>query len=206
MPYDPAPMFDCDEATGATGLRQVSRGSGVVCVVAACLALELAVCGGCASSTGLPDVQQADVFLDQVTEAASHAVTCAGVACPDGQQCCFLTGACFEPSMAAEQCPAPVGSDDAGQPCGSDQDCQTGELCRALTCLGAGVCQSLADTECMGEYCFEQDCRVCGCDGQTYILSVLRLALAAGVRVAGPISMRDRARSGCGGVRCRSRM
>jgi len=114
---------------------------------------------------------ESDGGRDEGRDAETPAVYCAGVACAPGEECCFLTGSCFDPDDAAG-CEAPSDPDV----CHSNRDCPAGFHCRAEgeACLGAGSCSEI------GEGCGSIE--VCGCDGRTYRNHCA--ATRAGVRVS----------------------
>lgn len=98
---------------------------------------------------------------DAARDASRPPVICAGAECAPGEECCFLTGACFAPSVAG----ACSGGVDAGTSgCASNADCAPDEFCYAdpEVCLGPGTCVPRTLHSCSAH-----DER-CGCDGRTY--------------------------------------
>jgi hypothetical protein len=128
-------------------------------------------------------------------------VLCAGVVCATGQECCFTTAQCFDPSTSPEACPRPplpATGQIPGLPCAANSQCGQNEYCGGSLCLGPGFCMSRTNTG----FCWSgrmempptqpgapipspgphTDCEVCGCDGITY--DAPQIAGQAGVRVA----------------------
>jgi hypothetical protein len=98
----------------------------------------------------------------------------------------MATGECFNPNDDSVVCMPPPPDDDpqGRRTCASNVHCEAGEYCDGA-CYGTGHCQSM--TAC--GFCGDEDpstpsnpeCRVCGCDGNTYPDS--QTACAAGVNV-----------------------
>jgi len=107
-------------------------------------------------------------------------VQCAGHSCKIGEDCCLVSGACFDPLTNPKDCPI----DPAFEPskgavaCSANSQCGTNEYCNSNSCLGLGYCAST--TECGS--CDGDECVLCACDGKTYSSKVD--ACNMGVRVA----------------------
>ena len=96
--------------------------------------------------------------------------------CPAGEQCCGITGACYDPSLPALCTEPPPGT---LRPCIDDSQCIAGqEYCYADGCDGPGGCVSIPGSG----SCNGQLDPACGCDGKSYVNA--DCAAAAGVRVA----------------------
>lgn len=93
--------------------------------------------------------------------------------CPTGEQCCGITGQCYDPAIPALCTAPPPGTTF---PCVNDTQCHGIEYCFADTCDGPGGCMSIPST-CSGEFD-----PVCGCNGKTYVNT--QCAAADGTRVA----------------------
>ena len=101
----------------------------------------------------------------------------------------MATGECFDPSADPGACsrPAPDGDPQNRTTCASNAHCEPGEYCDSGggLCRGTGHCQSTSNCG----YCGDEnpnappnpECRVCGCDGNTY--AGPQAACAAGVNV-----------------------
>lgn len=101
-------------------------------------------------------------------------VVCGGVECDAPLACCLATQLCFDPSVDADACPPPEqDADPWGRPtCGSNADCDSGYFCQLENglCQGTGHCHPIDN--CGG--CLDGGagtCKVCGCDGNTYLNS-----------------------------------
>jgi hypothetical protein len=104
----------------------------------------------------------------KVTYCATNAM------CPTGQECCSITGQCYDPSQPALCAFPPEGT---SFPCVDDTQCFEGhEYCFADGCEGPGGCVSIPGT-CDG--LLEP---VCGCNGKSYVNA--SCAAVDGVRVA----------------------
>ncbi len=103
-----------------------------------------------------------DTFLDPLVPDATPADTsvprmplrCGGSPCLPGEECCYLTGECFDPATP-ESCRA-----EGPDACASNADCDPEEYCAGEYCLGPGTCERRPDPGCSPEYC--------ACDGNTY--------------------------------------
>jgi len=94
--------------------------------------------------------------------------------CPSGQECCSITGQCYD-STKPELCAPPP--DGTKFPCLDDSQCITPyEYCYAATCDGPGGCVNRPGT-CSGELV-----PVCGCNGKSYVNA--ECAAVDGTRVA----------------------
>jgi hypothetical protein len=154
--------------------------------------LLLALLAGCANATS--------GSRDSALDGSSSVVICAGVPCPQGQDCCLVTGQCFDPSISSGACPAP--SMDGGvtlnpwnpnaatTPCNASSQCRADEYCgndQARACLAEGHCMPRnVQNTCDPGSLPREFCQVCGCDGITY--ADQWAAQSAGVRfaVSGP--------------------
>jgi len=82
--------------------------------------------------------------------------------CPSGQDCCRVTGTCYDPACAGCCQIPPAG---ARFPCEDDTQCFADfEFCDGPGCAGPGGCFSVPSAGCPGDI---QE--VCGCDGKTYV-------------------------------------
>lgn len=128
----------------------------------------------------------------QPVDGAAPSVACGVATCASGQQCCLLTGACYDPVGAPASCSAANPPTDAGTPagtslagtgriwCASAADCHSNEYCWSPLCVGIGRCvERPAASLCVGG-----SSPVCGCDGTTYTTECA--AHLAGVRVSVP--------------------
>jgi hypothetical protein len=82
--------------------------------------------------------------------------------CPSGQDCCRITGTCYDPS-----CPGCCQIPPAGTrfPCETDAQCFADfEFCDGPGCGGPGGCREVPSAGCTGTLN-----EVCGCDGKTYV-------------------------------------
>ena len=93
--------------------------------------------------------------------------------CPQGQQCCSITGRCYDASVPYLCTFPPPGSSLS---CLEDKQCGPFQFCSGPGCSGPGGCVSPGS--CGGELK-----AVCGCDGKSYTNAGCALAVA--VRVAG---------------------
>jgi hypothetical protein len=80
--------------------------------------------------------------------------------CPDGQDCCAITGKCYDPAEPGLCAYPPPG---ASLPCLENADCPSTAYCKREGCDGPGGCFSL-EPSCPGDLD-----PVCGCDGKTYV-------------------------------------
>jgi hypothetical protein len=119
-------------------------------------------------------------------------VLCGGKSCGRNEDCCFTSGACFDPASSASNCPRPP-SDNlcknstcekptcaANSQCAADEACITALQGSTNFCTGVGRCQPRDNCG----FCTPAGtdrCRVCGCDGNTYAST--QDACVAGVRV-----------------------
>jgi hypothetical protein len=113
-------------------------------------------------------------------------VVCAGNVCDEGDECCTLTGECFDPADASA-CVVPAGETTPGA-CASNADCAPDEMCDAggdmpigpFVCTGGlGICAPRRYDAC--NLPGPGNLGVCGCDGRTYPAHCF--ARLAGVRV-----------------------
>jgi hypothetical protein len=128
---------------------------------------------------------------------------CAGKACGPSEQCCLLTGECFDPSSPSSCEPPPTSDVEPPPPgtrhapsgarlCASNTDCARDEYCENhALCLGVGYCVSR--TNCPTS----SGMAVCGCNGITY--PNLQSACFAGTRIAGSGSCGETRLEGAGG-------
>jgi hypothetical protein len=95
--------------------------------------------------------------------------------CPRGQQCCSITGRCYDASIPYLCTLPPQGTSIS---CFEDRQCNGFEFCSGSGCSGPGGCLAFAVGDCGGELK-----PVCGCDGKSYTNA--GCATAVGVRIAG---------------------
>jgi len=121
--------------------------------------------------------------------AVPLATYCNGQPCDAPLACCMATGQCFDPDADATACMPPEPDDDpqGRRPCASSSHCEPGEYCASgdVLCRGTGHCQSMSECGHCGDpslYALPSpECRVCGCDGNTY--PNRQLACSVGVNV-----------------------
>ncbi len=94
--------------------------------------------------------------------------------CPQGQQCCSITGRCYDPSVPYLCKLPPPGTSIS---CVDDSQCTNVEFCSGSGCSGPGGCAGFSAAACGGELK-----PVCGCDGKSYTNA--GCAVAARVRTA----------------------
>jgi hypothetical protein len=94
--------------------------------------------------------------------------------CPRDQQCCSITGRCYDPNTPYLCTLPPPGTSIA---CVDDSQCTNVEFCSGPGCSGPGGCLAFSTGNCGGELS-----PVCGCDGRSYTNA--GCADAVGVRVA----------------------
>jgi hypothetical protein len=94
--------------------------------------------------------------------------------CPRGQQCCSITGRCYDPSIPYLCTLPPPGTSIS---CVDDSQCTTVEFCSGVGCSGPGGCLAFSTGDCGGELS-----PVCGCDGKSYTNA--GCADAVGIRIA----------------------
>ena len=93
---------------------------------------------------------------------------CGGKECAPTEDCCLVTGACFDP--ASGDCPDPTteGVPEGATACSANTDCPADQWCSLINsrlCQGPGVCASRDNCGSCGP---APVCRVCGCNGITY--------------------------------------
>jgi hypothetical protein len=97
-----------------------------------------------------------------------------GAQCAPGEQCCGITGLCYDPSKPVLCSFPPAGT---SVPCIDDTQCIQGvEYCKGPGCTEPGGC-ALISGSCTGELA-----PVCGCNGKSYTNE--GCAAVAGTRVA----------------------
>ena len=141
---------------------------------------------GAGGSTGAsPGAGGASNGGSQLTRGGSPAMPvpppgtqyCGGLPCDAPLSCCMTTGECFDPQSDAEACSTPVepNPDPQGRrACASNSQCAAGEFCDVdgPLCRSTGHCHSIINC---GTCASSDDgqpgpgCRVCGCDGNTYV-------------------------------------
>jgi hypothetical protein len=94
--------------------------------------------------------------------------------CLQGQQCCSITGRCYDASVPYLCTLPPPGTTIS---CVDDSQCTNVEFCSGSGCSGPGGCIGFAPGYCTGELK-----PVCGCDGKSYTNA--GCAVAVGVRIA----------------------
>jgi len=94
--------------------------------------------------------------------------------CPQGQQCCSITGRCYDASVPYLCTLPPPGTTLS---CVDDSQCRHAEFCWGTGCSGPGGCRYATSDACTGELN-----PVCGCNGKSYTNT--GCAIAAGVRIA----------------------
>ncbi len=94
--------------------------------------------------------------------------------CPQGQQCCSITGRCYDASIPYLCTSPPPGTTIS---CVDDSQCTNIEFCSGSGCSGPGGCLAFSTADCGGELK-----PVCGCDGKSYTNA--SCAVAVGVRTA----------------------
>jgi hypothetical protein len=131
------------------------------------------------------------------TSPPSSPPMCGATQCATGQQCCFSTLTCFDPTDATACAVPPPFVPPPGVPpstppirsCAANSHCRADEFCRAQNvrlCAGPGICSPRGEgsppcgTGPGGPIC---PVPVCACDGQRY--PTVEAASLAGVRVAG---------------------
>ncbi len=82
--------------------------------------------------------------------------------CTNGQQCCGITGQCYDPSKPALCAFPPPGTHI---PCIDDSQCIPGaEYCKGDGCDAPGGCAAIPGSTCSGQLD-----PVCGCNGKSYV-------------------------------------
>jgi len=148
-------------------------------VMRAVLVAVVGLCG-CASSVGATDAGEDTLSNDSGGSDATGEGFCSSNSCPNGEQCCLITGRCFGLGEEASLCPRPPQDANSRLTCSSNSQCAAGEFCQGdnpALCLGLGHCQSRGNCG----SCGGSNCAVCGCDGRNY--TSVQMACGAGVRV-----------------------
>jgi hypothetical protein len=171
------PRDNCGSCSGSGDGCQVCGCDGMTypSVQSACLAGVRT-----AGSTGACGVPQTNVpypGADAGPRGFPTRIPCATSAqCPGAQQCCPLTGVCFDAACPGCCRTPPAGTDF---PCTSDAECYPTQYCRGEGCGTPGGCAVIRNAGCSGAVA-----QVCGCNGRTYINECW--ATSEGIRVAAP--------------------
>ena len=97
---------------------------------------------------------------------------CGGRECAPGQACCMTTSQCFDAASDPAACalPPPDNDSQGRKPCASNAHCAANEFCMnegSALCQSSGHCQPIDNCGFCGGG-GGPECRVCGCDGNTY--------------------------------------